>query len=53
VVLGRRSVTDLPTLLIALAAVLALSRFKKLPEPLVVAAGAALGLLLRPLASHS
>jgi chromate transporter len=53
VVLGQRSVADLPTLLIALGAVLALSRFKKLPEPLVVAVAAALGLLLRPFASHS
>jgi len=53
VVLGRRSVADLPTLLIALGAVFALSRFKKVPEPLIVAVGAALGLLLHPLASHS
>ena len=53
VVLGRRSVADLPTLLIALGAVFGLSRFKKVPEPLIVAVGAALGLLLHPLASHS
>jgi chromate transporter len=52
-VLGRRSVAALPTLLIALGAVFALSRFKKVPEPLIVAVGAALGLLLHPLASHS
>jgi chromate transporter len=49
IVLGRRSVADLPTLLIALAAVAVLLKFKKLPEPLIVAAGAALGLLLFPL----
>ena len=53
VVLGQRSVADLPTLLIALGAGLALSRFKKLPEPLIVVVAAVLGLLLRPLASHS
>jgi chromate transporter len=52
IVLGRRSVVDLPTLLIALAAVVALWRFKKLPEPTVVAAAAVLGLLLYPLAPH-
>jgi len=34
---------------IALAAVAVLLKFKKLPEPLIVAAGAALGLLLFPL----
>jgi len=43
---GRLSVADLPTLLIALAAVAVLLKFKKLPEPLIVAAGATLGLLL-------
>ncbi|HEX4584221.1 MAG TPA: chromate transporter [Burkholderiaceae bacterium] len=52
IVLGRRSVTDLPTLLMALAAVTVLARFKKLPEPLIVAAAAALGLLLYPLANR-
>jgi chromate transporter len=52
IVLGRRSVADLPTLLIALAAVAVLLKFKKLPEPLIVAAGAALGLLLFPLTRH-
>src|SRR6202008_4614334 len=35
IVLGRRSVVDLPTLLIALAAVGALWGFKRLPEPMV------------------
>ncbi len=49
IVLGRRSVADLPTLLIGLAAVAVLLKFKKLPEPLIVAAGAGLGLLLFPL----
>jgi chromate transporter len=50
VVLGRRSVADLPTALIALAAVAVLARFRKLPEPLIVGSAAALGLLLYPLA---
>lgn len=52
IVLGRRSVIDLATLLIALTVLVLLSRFKKLPEPLVVAAAAAIGLLLFPLVSH-
>jgi chromate transporter len=51
VVLGHRSVVDLPTLLIALGAVAALFGFKKLPELLIVGVAAVLGLLLHPLAS--
>jgi len=46
VVLGKRSVTDLPTLILALATVLVLWKFNKLPEPVIVAVAAALGLLL-------
>ncbi|MDE0853453.1 MAG: chromate transporter [Nevskia sp.] len=49
IVLGRRSVTDVPTLLIALAAVGLLWRFKKVNEPIIVSAAAVLGLLLFPL----
>ena len=47
VVLGRRSIVDLPTAAIALVAVLLLWKAKKLPEPLIVAAAAAAGLILR------
>ena len=49
IVLGRRSVTDLPTLLIALATAAALWRFKKIPEPVIVAVAAVLGLLIFPM----
>jgi chromate transporter len=49
IVLGRRSVIDLPTLLIALAAVGLLWKFKKVNEPVIVTAAALLGLLLFPL----
>ncbi|SCK27622.1 chromate transporter [Vogesella sp. LIG4] len=49
IVIARRSLVDIPTVLLALAAVLLLWRFKKLPEPLLVAGAAALGLLLYPL----
>lgn len=47
VVLGKRSIVDLPTLGIALVAVLLLWKAKKLPEPLIVAGAAAAGLILR------
>lgn len=48
VVLGRRSVVDLPTVLIA-AVVLVLLWRKKVPEPLVVLAAALVGLVVHPL----
>ena len=52
-VLGHRSVIDLPTLLIALAAVGILWKFNKIPEPVIVVIAAVLGLLLFPLKAHS
>ncbi|HEU4556760.1 MAG TPA: chromate transporter, partial [Longimicrobium sp.] len=48
VVLGRRSIVDVPTLLVA-AAVLVLLWRKKVPEPLVVLAAALVGLVVHPL----
>jgi chromate transporter len=48
VVLGKRSIVDLPTVAIALATVLLLWKVKKLPEPVIVAAAAAIGLLVYP-----
>ncbi len=50
IVLGRRSVFDLPTALLAAGTLLMLLRFKKLPEPLLIAAAALFGLLLYPFA---
>jgi chromate transporter len=44
-VLARRAIIDLPTLLIALVALGIVWRFK-LPEPILIAAGAAVGLLI-------
>jgi chromate transporter len=44
-VLARRAITDIPTLLMALAALAILWRFK-VPEPVLIAAGAAAGLLI-------
>jgi chromate transporter len=45
VVLARRAIFDLPTLLIGAVALLVVWRFK-LPEPLLIGAGAAVGLLV-------
>jgi chromate transporter len=46
-VLGKRTLTDIPTVAIALVTALLLFRFKKLPEPLIILAAAAIGLLLK------
>jgi chromate transporter len=49
VVLGKRSIVDLPTVAIALVTVLLLWKVKKLPEPVIVAAAALVGLIVYPL----
>jgi chromate transporter len=49
VVLARRSLVDVPSILLALATALLLWRFKKLQEPVVIVAAALLGLVLYPL----
>ncbi|CAJ0800254.1 chromate transporter [Ralstonia holmesii] len=49
IVLAKRSIVDVPTALLAVATVLLLVRFKKLPEPVIVAGAALLGLGLYPL----
>ncbi len=48
IVLGKRSITDIPTILLALVTVALIWKFKKLPEPVIVAAAAAIGLLVYP-----
>jgi chromate transporter len=45
-VLGRRALIDLPAVLIAAATLLVFVRWKKVPEPLVIAAAGAVGMLL-------
>jgi chromate transporter len=45
-VLGRRALVDLPTVAIALATWFVFSRWKKVPEPLVIVAAGLVGLLL-------
>ena len=52
VVLGRRSISDIPTVLIALTALFVLWKVKKAPEPLIVLAAAVAGLILYPLVPH-
>lgn len=52
VVLGQRSVVDLPTTALFLATTAVLWRFKKLPEPVVVLAAALIGLAVYPLVGH-
>lgn len=52
VVLGQRSVVDLPTVALFLATTAVLWRFKKLPEPVVVLAAALIGLAVYPLVGH-
>jgi chromate transporter len=48
-VLARRSIVDVPTALLAVASGLLLWRFRKLPEPVIVAAAAIVGLVAYPL----
>lgn len=52
VVLAKRSITDLPTALLALGTMALLWRFKKLQEPVIVTGAAALGLVLYPIFRH-
>jgi chromate transporter len=47
-VLARRSITDVPTAIIAVAVALLLWRFKKLQEPVIIAVAALAGLVLYP-----
>ncbi len=49
IVIGKRSITDWPTAVIALVALALLWRFKKLQEPVMIAAAAAVGLAVYPL----
>ena len=49
VVLAKRSIIDLPTAVLAAAAFLLVWKFRKLPEPLIVAGAAVVGLVAYPL----
>jgi len=47
IVLGKRQFSDLVSVAIALAAVLILIKFKKIPEPIIILAAALIGLALK------
>ena len=47
VILGRRSLVDLPALLIALGAFIVLTRIKRVPEPVLIVLAGLVGLLVR------
>ncbi len=49
IVIARRTIVDVPTLMLAMAAVLLLLRFKKLTEPMIVTGAALIGLAVYPL----
>ncbi|SPA54644.1 chromate transporter [Cupriavidus taiwanensis] len=49
IVLAKRSIVDGPTLLLALATVALLLKFKKLPEPVIITAAALIGLVVYPM----
>jgi chromate transporter len=53
VVIGQRSISDWITALLAVVTAFVLWRFKKIPEPVIVAAAAAIGLLVHPLIAHA
>jgi chromate transporter len=46
-VLGKRTLTDIPTVVIALATAAALIRFKRFQEPFVILIAAAIGVLIK------
>lgn len=52
IVIAQRSIFDLPTAMLAVAATTLLWKFKKLQEPFVILGAAALGMLLFPLMHH-
>jgi chromate transporter len=49
IVIAKRSIIDIPTAVIALVTVALLWKFKKLHEPVIIAAAAIIGLILYPL----
>lgn len=49
IVIAKRSIVDIPTALIAVVTIAVLWKYKKVQEPMVVAAAAILGLLIYPI----
>ncbi|MDO8462549.1 MAG: chromate transporter, partial [Deltaproteobacteria bacterium] len=52
IVLGRRSLTDIPTLLVCLVTFMTLRSTKKIPEPILVLIAALVGFFIYPMVSH-
>ncbi|AOY90711.1 chromate transporter [Cupriavidus sp. USMAA2-4] len=52
IVLAKRSIVDIPTVLLALVTVALLLKFKKLSEPVIVVGAALIGLAAYPLLHH-
>ncbi len=52
VILGRRTITDIPTVLLALVTLLLLWRWKKIPEPFIVLGAAIIGLVVYSALHH-
>jgi chromate transporter len=46
-VLGRRAIVDIPTALLALVTLVLLAKVKRVPEPLIILAAGAVGLIVR------
>ena len=49
IVLGKRSIIDLPTVLIMVVSLLTLWKLKQIPEPVIVALAAVAGLIVYPM----
>ena len=52
VVIAQRSISDIPTALLAIGATSLLWKFKKIPEPVLVIGATLIGLAIYPLVSH-
>ncbi|MDE2419684.1 MAG: chromate efflux transporter [Gammaproteobacteria bacterium] len=52
VMLAERTITDVPTALLAIGTAILLWKFKKLQEPVIVSAAALIGLVVYPLMHH-
>src|SRR5436305_6869645 len=52
IILGRRTITDIPTVLLAMVTLLLLWRWKKIPEPLIVLGAAVIGLVVYSALHH-
>jgi chromate transporter len=52
IILGRRTIVDIPTVLLALGTLALLWRWKKIPEPLIVVGAAVIGLVVYSALHH-